>query len=172
MLVGGDGHSDYTQLYGGSPFPWHGLDRPLWRSRRKLKTRHKIEQKALRGRTCGHTCPGPRKAPRLRRCLVLSSSSRPAWPPSTHHRGGVLLSPTSGLGSPASANLYPPPLPVKPHLPSSLSQRSRNCSPHSGPSKTLLQGPRSLPVGVEPPQSFFAWSLDPRQDTQLSRPPF
>ena len=125
-----------------SPFPRHGLDRPLWRSTRKLRTRHKPEQKALRDPTCGRTCPGLRAGPRLGRCAVLSSSSRPDGPPSTDHRGGDLL-------SPASANLKPPP--VKPHLLRSLSQRSRNCSPcspHSGPSKTLLQGSRSLPVGV------------------------
>ena len=117
MLVGGDGHSDYTQVYGGSPFLWHGLDRPLWRSRRKLKTRHKTEQKPLSGPTCGPTCPGPRVGPRLQRCSVLSSSSRLAWPPSTDHSGGVLLSPTLGLGSTASANLKPPPSAHKTSLP-------------------------------------------------------
>ena len=59
----------------------------------------------LRGPTRGHTCPGNPTGPRLGRCSVLNSSSRPAWPPSTDHRGRGLLSPPSGLVCPASANL-------------------------------------------------------------------
>ena len=69
-------------------FPWHGLVPPLWGPTGKLRTRPESEQKALRAPTCGINCPGPPAGPRLWRCSVLTSSSHPAWPPNTDHRGG------------------------------------------------------------------------------------
>ena len=90
-----------------SPFPWYNLVPTLWGPAWKFRTRPQPPQKALRGSTRCRTCPGLPVGPRLGRCSVISSSSRPAWPPSTDHRGGGLLSPPSGLVCPASANLKP-----------------------------------------------------------------
>ena len=78
----------------------------------------------------------------------FNSSSPPACPPSTDHRGGSLLSPLSGsgestlCGSEASA-LCPNTSPSE-----TLSQRSRKCSPWLTPFQGLHeppQGPGSLP---------------------------
>ena len=86
-----------------------GLVPHLWGPAVKVKKRPKSEQKGLRGSTCGRTHPGPLAGLRLVRCSVLSSSSCPTWPPRTDHSGRSLLSPPSGLGSPAFADMKPLP---------------------------------------------------------------
>ena len=127
----------------------------------------------LRGPTRGRTCPGNPTGPRLGRCSVLNSSSRPAWPPSTDHRGRGLLSPPSGLVCPASANLKTSALHPKnltSRGPQARCQEAAHPAHHPalGPPRPSCKGQVPPCWGLTVSRSLLTWSLYSRQDLQVS----